>query len=93
MIVTEREAAEKGCYRTLEAGTWAPERGGFDWPEPRFCIGSVCMAWRWFDAVSDDGIGCFATPTKLAPRVPQNDPHIPLPLEQRRGYCGAAGKP
>jgi hypothetical protein len=58
---------------------------------PARCIASGCMAWRWFDSVSDDGTRCHRKPTDMARREPE--PHEGRPLNERRGFCGLAGKP
>lgn len=55
------------------------------------CIGSGCMAWRWFDGVSDDGAACDHIPTIHAPRV--SEPRQGRSLTERRGFCGLAGRP
>lgn len=54
------------------------------------CIGSDCMAWRWFDSVSDDGKVCHPKPSVHVRRDP-----LPkeAPLTDRRGFCGAFGAP
>lgn len=47
MIVTEEEAKTKRCQET---------RGGIAHDRDRTCLGSECMAWRWFDNTSDEAI-------------------------------------
>lgn len=46
--MTEEEAKEKICHKTLAA------MGGSDgvpsWTSPQPCLGSACMAWRWLYA-------------------------------------------
>lgn len=53
------------------------------------CIGSACMAFRWFDPVTDDGHLCTPRPSAMVRR----DPDKERPLAERRGFCGAFGKP
>lgn len=86
-MMTESEAKTKACHRTMfPANTGVTLRA-------TNCIASECMAWRWFDSMSDDGTQCHAKPSRLAARVPQTEPGLGLPLDQRRGYCGIAGAP
>jgi hypothetical protein len=46
----------------------------------RYCIGSHCAAWRWWDPATSHPGG-----------VAQVGERIPAPY--RRGYCGLAGRP
>jgi len=55
------------------------------------CVASKCMAWRWFDTLTDDGTACNWTPSAMAARLPKDVE--PKALDQRRGFCGLAGKP
>jgi len=77
MLDTEKVANTKSCWR---AST-----------EDRFvaCAASSCMAWRWFDSVSDDGTKTHHKPTVMTPRVPE--PDTGRDLSERRGFCGIAG--
>ena len=86
-MYTEEEAGEKRCpfgkVRAGYDGNW--DKGG--------CIASECMAWRWFDDLSDDGTRCNRKPSALFKRVPEPNPEMGRPLDERRGFCGLAGKP
>lgn len=57
------------------------------------CLASACMAWRWFDDLTDDGTACNHKPSAKAARVPEPPPAMGRPLDERRGYCGLAGSP
>jgi len=54
------------------------------------CLASTCMAWRWFDTVTDDGTGVNLRPTAHVARMPDRNPR---PHSERRGFCGLAGRP
>ena len=75
MIVTEKEASKTLCFHEH-----------FD-----KCVGPSCMAWRWFDDVSDDGKRIHHKPTAKLARMPERDDGYAL--SERRGYCGLAGQP
>lgn len=79
-VMTEEYARVTACC----AGAGSPQGRGA-------CIASRCMAWRWWDGLSDDGTAHHRKPTSHAPRVPE--PPEGRPLDQRRGYCGLAGSP
>lgn len=85
-MLTEAEAQTKWCPHAQEVRfPRIEDRNALD-----KCIGSACMAWRWFDTVTDDGTLCQLKPTPMVARTP-----LPTesPLDARRGYCGLAGKP
>lgn len=86
MTLTEEEARKKWCPMT-HSKEYARSNLG------QLCIASECMAWRWFDTVSDDGTACHWKPTPHAPRLPTDQPEQGKPLDQRRGRCGLAGNP
>ena len=79
MIFTIEEAASRSCcqFKNDHAGI--------------ACEASDCMAWRWFDTLTDDGTACDWKPTAMVRRHPDDTKQ--KPLDQRRGYCGLAGKP
>lgn len=58
MIVTEKDARRKTCHMTLGPSAYNQQSGGHDYPAEMMCGGASCMAWRWVDAISDDGEGC-----------------------------------
>jgi len=45
---------------------------------PSYCIGSGCMAWRWYGD---------------SPAFPNSGPEDTLNYNARKGYCGKASKP
>ena len=86
-------SAQDGKGRMWEGGysyNRSADSGETYIPTGAKCIGSACMAWRWFDTVSDDGTQCQLKPTPHAARTPL--PEL-SPLEHRRGSCGLAGRP
>jgi hypothetical protein len=87
---TEKEAAEKWCphFRgnSAQTGDVAVSKGN----EEGRCIGSCCMQWRW------DGPAVEAYKWKPAGEGWQKDGEFwkrAVPPDERRGYCGLAGKP
>lgn len=91
--MTEEEARQKWCPFARCGDTAGCNRNGSEFELKPYCIASDCMAWRWWDTLSDDGTGVHMVPTAHRPRHPLNDPNFPRPLEERWGYCGLAGKP
>ncbi len=74
MILTEQEAKQKLCHRTLaNTGTYANAYGACG----GYCRASKCMAWRWARGHS---------PKELAVRATYN----PNPVEEPEGWCGLA---
>lgn len=82
MIVTEEEARETYCWRTIAASTtYNEDRQDFEWPEPQCCKGSLCMAWRVAYRSEKD-------PNAIVAHFrPSSESHW---IEV--GYCGLAGK-
>lgn len=103
MLLTEEQAKDKGCcgpkglamvLASIAFSQHCAARGEKPSGDIKLrldCMGSACMAWRWFDSVSDDGKFCHWIPTKMAMRHP--DDTKDKPLDQRRGFCGLAGRP
>lgn len=62
MILTEHEAATKRCQEGFGPPLsdvpmmMAGAAGIAIMTSPTCCIGSRCMAWRWFDNLDDDAI-------------------------------------
>lgn len=54
---------------------------------PRTCIGSACMAWRWFDIINDDGE--LVLVDKRYSEGGYSGEIVPE-LSKRRGCCGLA---
>jgi hypothetical protein len=91
---TEEQARTKWCpHVRVSDGSWnrkwSLNTDGKGQERAR-CIASECMAWRWFDDVTDDGTACNHKPTAKAPRVSEPPPAMGRPLAERRGYCGLA---
>jgi len=87
--MTEEEARGKWCPFTRDERSNRPIAVA---PAECFpCLASACMAWRWWDGLSDDGTTHHRRPTPHTARVPE--PPEGRPLDQRRGYCGLAGSP
>ena len=97
MLVTENEAKGMWCpacrihggnnltpATDIKPGAFVPMGS---------CVSSLCMWWRWFDTLNDDGTACHLKSTAMLPRVPQGDQKDESPLTMRRGYCGMAGTP
>ncbi len=80
-VMTEEEAWGRACCSGNSS------RSAMSGP----CLASACMAWRWWDGLSDDGTAHHRKPTSHAARAPE--PPEGRPLAQRRGYCGLAGRP
>lgn len=86
MIVTEDEAKQKLCHRTLSswrheaAGSAAGSGGGGGMlPTPQYCLGSRCMAWREVYSASLDN--------------PTREPNKGFGRKLIGGFCGLAGNP
>jgi len=62
MIITEREAFTKRCQEGFGPPLsdvpmmMAGAAGITVMTSPSHCIGSACMAWRWFDNLSDHAV-------------------------------------
>lgn len=86
-MITEDEARKKWCpFARLNSGANRSLHGIYKVADGTNCIASDCMAWEWFDGVSDDGTACHHTPTAMLPRVVENKEGFPL--SERRGDCG-----
>lgn len=82
-LYTLDEARERRCCVPGVGETTATIPGGR-------CRAAGCMAWRWWDVLTDDGTACHHKPIPHAARVPE--PPAGRPLAQRRGFCGLAGR-
>lgn len=71
MIMTEEEAGGIVCHKTL----------AFSPTEPRPCIASACMAWRWRASLTVQRPQGLATPGGGQT------------IKHERGFCGLAGEP
>lgn len=85
--MTEQEAKTKWCPMYRQAVSidganreWADNR--MDGSNPT-CIGSACMAWRWFQPGRDPDLA------REFPLAPTGD----LDKRDDVGFCGLAGKP
>jgi hypothetical protein len=94
-MITEAEAKERACCGPMpvaQAINFMVAVQHNQSAEVSYrCHASVCMAWRWHDTLSDDGTACHWKPTAVVKRHP--DDTKDKPLDQRRGFCGLAGKP
>lgn len=88
MILTEDEAKTKACPEIIKAvythtiaygamGQAFSAPAGPPLPVMEHCLGSACMAWRWY------------RPDDLTPADGSHTQSYSVP----RGYCGKAGKP
>lgn len=89
MITTEEEAKTKTCPQTFAVpADRDPATGiGIAQGGPWNCIGSACMAWRWWDAAEHSRAYYIENTRNRAPS------ELSGPIESRRGYCGLAGSP
>lgn len=56
----------------------------------RTCIGSGCMAWRWYETIEET---IYAPKENtVRPQMPKVERVIYKPKEDWIGYCGLAGK-
>lgn len=81
--MTEDEATSKRCCGPEGCGTFGnpKENGTCD----RYCIGSACMAWRWFRSPDD---AASETEFQKSCSGPDQDKIV-----EPDGFCGLAGKP
>lgn len=70
-MLTEQNAMKKRCYRDLSST----------------CVGSMCMAWRWFSPAPE--IEIFRRGESDADFVKRRDHE----QSKRMGFCGVAGIP
>jgi hypothetical protein len=89
--MTEEEANRKWCpaIRLTAANLdWCTNRG--DNPKVDgsiFCIGSGCMAWRWFERITNkDALDRERNSFMSMPKV------VATYENTEHGYCGLAGK-
>ena len=55
---------------------------------PRYCKADDCFAWRWFDPAKRWEVIAPANETDTGEPIMEERP---VPVEERRGYCGMAG--
>lgn len=90
MITTEEEAKTKWCQMMASAPLERDETeryGNHQGVVSARCLGSACMAWRWWDAVEHSRAYYIENTRNRAPS------ELSGPIESRRGYCGVAGSP
>jgi hypothetical protein len=102
---TEKEAAEKWCPHMRKAiadvdclPSNMADDGDFS---STCCIGSRCMQWRWFDqvhqivslSIKPQGNGWEDCGPAFASEGATRCWSRLVPDDERRGYCGLAGKP
>ena len=93
MILTEKEANTKLCWRTIAPGGMNLEVGYYEWPEPQFCKGAACMAWRWVMCVEDPISGAVVADGRVMFPDRGTKEYTEKPQPESRGYCGLAGRP
>ena len=82
MYLTKMEARAKWCWRSY--GIHDPDHVSVS-----SCDASFCMAWRWGDqALIFPASGHQVCVRENAAGVKED-----WPIDQRRGFCGLAGKP
>lgn len=93
VIVAKTSTGTQATVDRLQAACNRIDNGPATWaaPDASCCIGRACMAWRWFDGVSDDGTTIHRAPTHMRRREPE--PKEGRPMSERTGYCGLVGKP
>lgn len=79
-----------GIYAHNRVQVRGEEESEPTWHTAMNCIGSKCQAWRWWDTLSDDGAHCVRTLS--AREAGPSKPRV-APLQCRRGFCGAFGRP
>ena len=77
MIVTEKEAKTRWCYRTMGFA----DRNAGNNPYAEKCVASMCMAWRWHFQANEPAH------TMMAVYPPQQTTYT----KTDKGYCGLAG--
>lgn len=88
MIITEEEAKTKRCQETFGPPIQSVGSGFFTASPPiSNCIGSACMAWRYYEAVPK--IEIFVQGETDADYVARRDRVMAV----LTGYCGKAGRP
>ena len=80
-MLTEEDAQQKMCHRTLFGGQEEYTQG-----TP--CLGSECMAWRWFDYIDQADKKLRLIQEN---RIGFQRAEIVEDRSLRRGYCGLAG--
>ena len=77
--MTEDEAKTKICHRSIDGDdSPAPVIGNEMFAKKFACIGSACMAWRWW--------------SRSYPYEPST-PAVLEARKNDEGYCGLAGRP
>jgi hypothetical protein len=78
MMLTEQQAKAKLCHKTLAPVSMSHE---FPIQTPANCVGSECMAWRFFE-----GVGFQARAEAEFRRTGRR-------LTPDEGFCGLVGAP
>ncbi len=87
MLIKEEDAKTKICHRTLAA---VHSIVGAVAPQPRCCLGSVCMGWRWH---MEDVHGDTGKPATLEEWRKAWGTAAQFEIRQEfrgRGFCGLA---
>jgi len=87
MLVTEKEARKTLCCGPI---TYMD-------PDWKYCGGSDCMAWRWYDPAMKFVVTKTRYEIAAEMDVPVEQVECgegkSIPFPNRRGFCGLAGKP
>jgi len=76
MLVSEEKARKFACPQALSGGN----------TPTYFCLGGMCLAWRWAENRTWTGLDPCVTPSNLENGLSLTD-------ATKKGYCGMGGPP